>query len=1847
MNRNKKSVNVVLPYNTQLFFLYLILFLTYFITGIFTLKNISHNNSLKSTSSVFMLAKKQSNIIIFNFTKNFNEFDENTNYQFISSKNIFSKVNEIFPLIMTGAWKKRKGYFFENWIENNRNNDFIRIVNLNNGTIEEKMEIIEHINEESVSSIAFDWTTNNLFVGVNTDSIQNTGRIDVCKEIENNKTQCGTIIYRGLNNLESLSLDPLDGYMYWINRNGKRVERSFINGKHHEKHPFQENYYTIDKVYKISSLSLDIVSKKLYYISSKTSTSLNEIISCEMYQRDSCRSIINNINAFQIGLIENNIFWSSLTKIYGEIEACKIGSCKETKITITNSTNIEYFSFIGNKNQPERINPNPCAINNGYCSHFCILHPGEPFYSCHCPVGISLLSDKKTCNPNGIDKILFIASASGLLYISLDTDEFIPRSVMTYNSIKNHENNENSIILDIDYDNFNQYIYWIEDKKNKNIVRRIKFNGNYSEEILTSNKSETIDSFKIDHHNENIIWLDSSNGKIEMMSLKTKARKIIYFSKYLKKVNTFAFDKNTGTVLFYEKRHSAYTIKRLQVNGNKETSLIHLPLESYPTGIEIDSENGRFYWAESGSNSILSASLNDGRNVEIITSGLHNPQSISKLDNKLYFNSINDRGVNYIILDDIENNNNDSSYEYLDESIKKMNIYQISDNIINGNQRGLKAVNVKEKNHTKLDCKNYGCSHICSIVDSNDIKCLCPNGMVLNSLNFKECIEIEVSLIYSRFSIDDDLVQSSLTEPRTIIQERMYLDDISDSIQFIKPTKDGKYILIAGTGRNPSQFHQQIGFIKKINLLNHKTETLLMSTSAPMITGLTIDEITGNIFFSNGYLKRIEIINKSGTVRRTFLWKNIDPIFVTIENTQNMIYFINDSMTIARTSIFLNYENIFIIHKSKNPITSFTIDSITKKIFWSTTSIHTSIGLLFSSDFDGSKKKQLYSSVKFHPLYLTTYLSKIYFFNKLNGTLMLYEDDKVDVLEQVDDLISMNIYNKKNLNIFKGIENQNPCGKENERNKCNHLCIPKNFVEYECLCNDHFELDKKNGKCKINGEFLMISEGNKLLRMPILKSSNIKEIFSNSIPYYFDIPNIGEIHSLIFDPLSKFQYFYWIDSTNPNYIYRSSFNNTILTITLDEIKEYSLCKTFYYLSLDIQGRQIFLSCSTGNSFNSSSIHSFRITPSDNLQYSGTIIPENQYSPRQLVVFSKLNVLFFINALTDTTSQIIRCRFDGRNCKALSYTSTDDLPWHSLSLSIDEFTQRLIYVSPSTIFSKDVHIDLDLRKQLNINDKIHISQAFGMTGIALSHNYMAIGINSRANVGLFLFSYNISSNVGGFNDLIPIHYYSPNHNGNFKIIERVVSQDENTIIKTFACTNSECSHLCRSQRDFSYGKLNFECFCPYNLRLDPDNLNNCISTIPCKSYQFSCSDGLQCIHISKKCDRIIDCMDTSDENTDICYYNEFQTMDSDKLLKFDVGLWPCLTGSKSISKFEICDGKIDCPDKSDEMYCKCENPQTQFDCEIKSTFDFSIKTSFINIGKGSNYDGCIERYKLCDGISDCINSTDEAKNLCSIIEATGYIKGTFNQRDKTFNFIIFGIGITIFILLLCIIFINCFKRNKKKNIDINRSTETHVLLNQRQNNSQNPVVEVALKTYTVPSVVGCNNENSYILNSQSSNQLQHQDVFDRTGNSYFNVHHYTIDSSYTTAYDGMPQINGQYIKFYAPPPSAASLSTTYGVVKQINNRNNSSLISNDDRKINNSKKNTYTKSNTSESSSTPPPPYEKLLKNTYNHSKKNDELSNSNNYYTLQSRNRRLNYRLHRTLLQEDDCESDESNSNFI
>lgn len=59
-----------------------------------------------------------------------------------------------------------------------------------------------------------------------------------------------------------------------------------------------------------------------------------------------------------------------------------------------------------------------CALDNGQCSHLCLLSPIEPFYTCSCPTGVLLLPDNKTCADGKVLSTVHTNSQSLLIFLN-------------------------------------------------------------------------------------------------------------------------------------------------------------------------------------------------------------------------------------------------------------------------------------------------------------------------------------------------------------------------------------------------------------------------------------------------------------------------------------------------------------------------------------------------------------------------------------------------------------------------------------------------------------------------------------------------------------------------------------------------------------------------------------------------------------------------------------------------------------------------------------------------------------------------------------------------------------------------------------------------------------------------------------------------------------------------------------------------------------------------------------------------------------------------------------------------------------------------------------------------------------------------------------------------------------------------------------------------------------------------------------------------------------------------------------------------------------------------------------
>ncbi|EPB66716.1 Low-density lipoprotein receptor domain class A [Ancylostoma ceylanicum] len=153
-----------------------------------------------------------------------------------------------------------------------------------------------------------------------------------------------------------------------------------------------------------------------------------------------------------------------------------------------------------------------------------------------------------------------------------------------------------------------------------------------------------------------------------------------------------------------------------------------------------------------------------------------------------------------------------------------------------------------------------------------------------------------------------------------------------------------------------------------------------------------------------------------------------------------------------------------------------------------------------------------------------------------------------------------------------------------------------------------------------------------------------------------------------------------------------------------------------------------------------------------------------------------------------------------------------------------------------------------------------------------------------------------------------------------------------------CSEANCSHMCRFIRD---SRNKYECTCPLGYAISSESPSTCVLNVPCSAWQFACDDGKACVHYAKKCDRIPDCgtelkrcfSDGSDESPSLCR--------------------------------NLCNGKVDCEDGSDERHCRCLSPASEFDCS-----SFPLK-----------YDGeCVKRRLICDGFPDCENGADESPEV---------------------------------------------------------------------------------------------------------------------------------------------------------------------------------------------------------------------------------------------------------------------------
>nr|UBB95780.1 vitellogenin receptor [Dipetalogaster maximus] len=339
--------------------------------------------------------------------------------------------------------------------------------------------------------LAVDHVTGNIYF---TDSLYK--HIAVCDEHGN---RCATL-YTDCDLPRAIALHHSKGLMIWTDWG--KVPVIMISGMDGSN---PRNLVTENIVWP-NGVAIDHITDRLFWADAK----LRKIETMKLDGSDRRTILSSTIMPFALDIFEDKIYWSDWAK--KGIMACNKFTGKNCEMIIKLHSNDifgihVYHSAMLVKGQ------NPCLMS--LCSHLCLLAPSEigVDYSCKCPAGMELSSNKHSCTPLAKKNELYVAGENKILQIEPTTLGNIPLKSLPENTVaKVGDITFDSVAGRLIISDIERHVLLSYDVETKNV------------ETIAFNRIGRIVAMDFDHLGNNLFWIDEDIQSIEVMNLKSYVR---------------------------------------------------------------------------------------------------------------------------------------------------------------------------------------------------------------------------------------------------------------------------------------------------------------------------------------------------------------------------------------------------------------------------------------------------------------------------------------------------------------------------------------------------------------------------------------------------------------------------------------------------------------------------------------------------------------------------------------------------------------------------------------------------------------------------------------------------------------------------------------------------------------------------------------------------------------------------------------------------------------------------------------------------------------------------------------------------------------------------------------------------------------------------------------------------------------------------------------------------------------------------------------------------------------------------------------------------------------------------
>lgn len=541
---------------------------------------------------------------------------------------------------------------------------------------------------QNADGVAVDWIARNLYW---TDT--GTDRIEVARL---NGTSRKVLISDNLAEPRAIVVDPPAGWMYWTDwGRSPKIERAALDGS------MRKVLVTTDLVWP-NGLALDAERGLLYWADAE-----KDRIECIRLDGTERRILVSDRlpHVFGFTLLGEYMYWTDWQGRLIERAHKENGSSRQVILD-------QLPDLMGLKaaNVHKVQGTNPCAKENGGCSHLCLNRPKNN-YTCACPTGLELKEDLHTCTAT--EAFLLYAQREDIRRISLQSrhTDHIPISGVREAGA-------------LDYDVADGRIYWIDTGLKR--ISRAFLNGSAAEALVEFGL-EYPECMAVDWVGRNLYWADMGLKRLEVSRLDGSSRRVLLWRR-LDDPRSLAVDPSHRW-MYWSDWGKIPRIERAALDGSQRSVLV--TDIGRANSLTIDYVDRRLYWADIDAAIIVSCDMSGDGRQRVLSSEKLKPVALTQYEEFIYWTDHGTRSIERALKTSGHNRTRLlGQLKYTDDIL----VFHAS----------------RQSGWNQCAVYNGGCSHLClGVPGPRGHQCACPTHHPLGPNN-KTCMLPHSFLLFSQ-----------------------------------------------------------------------------------------------------------------------------------------------------------------------------------------------------------------------------------------------------------------------------------------------------------------------------------------------------------------------------------------------------------------------------------------------------------------------------------------------------------------------------------------------------------------------------------------------------------------------------------------------------------------------------------------------------------------------------------------------------------------------------------------------------------------------------------------------------------------------------------------------------------------------------------------------------------------------------------------------------------------------------------------------------------------------------------------------------------------------------------------